>query len=267
MGINYGANKIRFTGVVPVGSKIRGRYKLLDVKDVDDKTILLTWGVTGELEGRDKPILIAESLSRRRSAVTMTMRVRALHCADAGCLLTVLAPFAQLVHAQSYPSRPVRLIVPFPPGGGNDILARTVGNRLTEVFGQQVVVDNRAGAGGVIGATLAAQAVPDGYTLFLGSVGNLAQNPALKENLAYDPVQGFRGGQPAGDLGLHPARSIRPCRRSRCRSSSRWRKPRRASSTTPRPARARPCTWRWSSSGTRPARTCCTCLTRAPRRS
>jgi len=65
MGINYGVNKIRFTGVVPVGSRIRGRYKLLDLKDVDDKTILLTWGVTGELEGRDKPILIAESLSRR----------------------------------------------------------------------------------------------------------------------------------------------------------------------------------------------------------
>jgi acyl dehydratase len=65
MGINYGANKIRFTGVVPVGSKIRGRYKLLNVKDVDAKTILLTWGVTGEIEGGEKPILIAETLSRR----------------------------------------------------------------------------------------------------------------------------------------------------------------------------------------------------------
>lgn len=65
MGINYGANKIRFTGVVPAGSKIRGRYKLLDVKDVDGNNILITWGVTGELEGREKPILIAESLSRR----------------------------------------------------------------------------------------------------------------------------------------------------------------------------------------------------------
>ncbi len=65
MGVNYGSNKIRFTGVVPVGSKIRGRYKLLDVKDVDAKTILLTWGVTGEIEGGEKPILIAESLSRR----------------------------------------------------------------------------------------------------------------------------------------------------------------------------------------------------------
>ena len=65
--VEYGSNKIRFTGVVPVGSRIRGRYKLLDVKDVDAKTQLLTWGVTGEIEGGTKPILIAESLSRRSS--------------------------------------------------------------------------------------------------------------------------------------------------------------------------------------------------------
>ena len=65
MGVNYGSNKIRFTGVVPVGSRIRGRYKLLDMKDIDPKTTLLTWGVTGEIEGGEKPILIAESLSRR----------------------------------------------------------------------------------------------------------------------------------------------------------------------------------------------------------
>jgi acyl dehydratase len=65
MGVNYGSNKIRFTGVVPVGSRIRGRYKLLELKDIDPKTALLTWGVTGEIEGGEKPILIAESLSRR----------------------------------------------------------------------------------------------------------------------------------------------------------------------------------------------------------
>ena len=65
MGINYGTNKVRFTGVVPVGSRIRGRYKLLDVKDIDAKTILVNWGVTGEIEGSEKPILIAETLSRR----------------------------------------------------------------------------------------------------------------------------------------------------------------------------------------------------------
>ena len=68
MGINYGVNKIRYTGVVPVGSKIRGRYKLVDVKDIDEKTILLTWGVTGEIEGGEKPILIAETLSRQTLA-------------------------------------------------------------------------------------------------------------------------------------------------------------------------------------------------------
>jgi acyl dehydratase len=68
LGINYGVNKIRYTGVVPVDSKIRGRYKLLDVKDVDAKTILLTWGVTGEIEGGTKPILIAETLSRQSLA-------------------------------------------------------------------------------------------------------------------------------------------------------------------------------------------------------
>ena len=67
MGINYGMNRVRFTGVVPVDSRIRGRYKLIDVKEVDAKTILLTWGVTGELEGAEKPVLIAETLSRRSS--------------------------------------------------------------------------------------------------------------------------------------------------------------------------------------------------------
>ena len=111
-------------------------------------------------------------------------------------LAMLAAPMANAAAAQgaptsSYPDKPLRLIVPFPPGGGNDILARTVGQRLVEVLGQQVVVDNRGGAGGAIGATLAANAPPDGYTLFLGSVGNLAQTPALKDNLSYNPVRDF----------------------------------------------------------------------------
>jgi len=93
--------------------------------------------------------------------------------------------------AQPYPTKPVRLIVPFPPGGGNDILARAVGQRLSERLGQQVVVDNRGGAGGLVGATLAATALPDGYTLFLASLGNLAVNPALHEKPPYDPIKDF----------------------------------------------------------------------------
>ena len=92
---------------------------------------------------------------------------------------------------QDYPNKPLRLIVPFPPGGGNDILARTVSQRLSEVIGQQIVVENRGGAGGLIGATTAASAAPDGYTLFLGSIGNLAHIPALQKKLPYDPIRDF----------------------------------------------------------------------------
>jgi tripartite-type tricarboxylate transporter receptor subunit TctC len=83
------------------------------------------------------------------------------------------------------------MIVPFPPGGGNDILARTVSQRLTEIVQHQVIVDNRGGAGGALGAQIAINAAPDGYTTFLGSVGNLAQNPVLQEKPAYDPVRDF----------------------------------------------------------------------------
>ncbi|MBM3341888.1 MAG: tripartite tricarboxylate transporter substrate binding protein [Betaproteobacteria bacterium] len=93
--------------------------------------------------------------------------------------------------AQSYPNRPLRLIVPFPPGGGNDILARAVGQRLAESINQQVIVDNRGGAGGMVGGQIAATAAPDGYTLFLGSLGSLAHNPALRTNNPYDPPRDF----------------------------------------------------------------------------
>ena len=93
--------------------------------------------------------------------------------------------------AQGYPVRPLRFIVPFPPGGGNDIMARVVGQKLTESFGVQVVIDNRAGAGGNIGAETAAHAVPDGYTLFLGGVGSHGINPAIQAKLPYDPVRDF----------------------------------------------------------------------------
>ncbi len=93
--------------------------------------------------------------------------------------------------AQNYPAKPIRLIVPFPPGGGNDIMARTIGQKLTEATGQQVVIDNRGGAGGNIGAETAARAVADGYTLFLGGVGSHGTNPGLQAKLPYDPVRDF----------------------------------------------------------------------------
>ena len=95
------------------------------------------------------------------------------------------------VAGEAFPVKPLRLVVPFPPGGGNDIVGRTIAQRLVEVIGQQVVVDNRPGAGGTVGVSIAAQAAPDGYTLLLGSVGMLAHNPALKPDLPYSPLRDF----------------------------------------------------------------------------
>src|SRR5262245_8081160 len=93
--------------------------------------------------------------------------------------------------AQNYPSRPVRLIVPYPPGGSTDFIARPVSERLTERLGQPFVMDNRGGAATVIGAEIAARAPADGYTLLVGTVTTLAVNPALKSKLPYDPVRDF----------------------------------------------------------------------------
>ena len=93
--------------------------------------------------------------------------------------------------AQDYPRKPVRLIVPFAPGGGNDTVARAIGAQLGTQLGQQFLIDNRAGAGGIVGAELAARAAPDGYTLFLGGVGSLAVNPNLHAHLPYDPLKDF----------------------------------------------------------------------------
>ena len=93
--------------------------------------------------------------------------------------------------ADEYPTRPIRMIVPFPPGGGNDLLARSISQPLAQAIGQSVVVDNRGGAGGQIGATLAAAAAPDGYTIFLGSIGNLTFLPVLQSKLQYEPIRDF----------------------------------------------------------------------------
>ncbi len=106
-------------------------------------------------------------------------------------LSAVLLAGTTWVAAQEYPSKPVRLIVPFAPGGGNDIVARAIAQQLSASLGRQFVVDNRAGAGGVVGAELAAKSPPDGYTLFLGGVGSHAVNPNLHARLPYDPVKDF----------------------------------------------------------------------------
>ena len=94
--------------------------------------------------------------------------------------------------AQEYPVKSVRLVIPFAPGGSNDILGRLIAARLGETLGQQVVPDNRPGAGGSIGAGLAAKAAPDGYTLVIGHIGTLAVNPTLYRKLGYNPVTDFQ---------------------------------------------------------------------------
>ena len=105
----------------------------------------------------------------------------------ASSALAASAPPAQ----NGYPTKPVRLIVAFPPGGSTDIIARLVGQRLSERLGQQVIIDNRGGAGGTIGTELAARATPDGYTLTMGTTSTHVIAPAAYSNLKYDPIKDF----------------------------------------------------------------------------
>ncbi|HEX2825118.1 MAG TPA: tripartite tricarboxylate transporter substrate binding protein [Burkholderiales bacterium] len=108
-------------------------------------------------------------------------------------VLTIFLAVAAAAPAasQQYPAKPIRFIVPFAPGGSSDIQARVIGQKLTEAWGQPVIVENRASGGGIVGAEIAAHAVPDGHTLFLGHVGTQAANPSLYARLPYDPARDF----------------------------------------------------------------------------
>ena len=107
-------------------------------------------------------------------------------------LAALVAAFASSAAlAQTYPVKPVRLIVPFPPGGNTDVLGRLMAQKLTDAFGQQFFVENRAGGGGVVGADAAAKSPYDGYTIFFGTTGALSSAPALQPTLPYDPVKSF----------------------------------------------------------------------------
>jgi tripartite-type tricarboxylate transporter receptor subunit TctC len=117
-----------------------------------------------------------------------------MRCSAIAGLLTAGAFLPMLVNAadaQSYPSRSIRFVVTFPPGGTTDILAREIGARLQEAWKQSVVIDNRPGGGGNIGADIVAKAPPDGYTLLLGTNGTHAINPSLYSKMPYDAIQDF----------------------------------------------------------------------------
>ncbi len=106
-------------------------------------------------------------------------------------VFALLLPLVSSAAFAAYPDRPIRLIAPFAPGGNIDITARTIAPGLTEQLGQSVIVENRGGAGGRIGTEVVARALPDGYTLLLGSSGSLAVNPAFAAVPSYDPIKDF----------------------------------------------------------------------------
>ncbi len=106
-----------------------------------------------------------------------------------GLVALLLVFAAALAYAQTYPAKPVRLIVPFPAGGGSDVVGRIVAQKLGERIGQQVIVDNRAGAGGSIGTEAVVKAPPDGYTVVLASTSEIAINPGIYSKLNYDTVK------------------------------------------------------------------------------
>ena len=107
-------------------------------------------------------------------------------------LAASIPPALAAESADKYPSKPIRLVVPFTPGGSTAILARVIGQKLTEAWGKQVVIDNRPGAGGNIGVDLVAKSPADGYTLVMGHIGTFGVNPTLYPKLPYDPIKDFQ---------------------------------------------------------------------------
>jgi tripartite-type tricarboxylate transporter receptor subunit TctC len=126
---------------------------------------------------------------------------RRLHAVAVVFGLLVAGFFSSPLFAQDYPTRPVTIVVAQPPGGGTDIIARIIANQLSIQMGQPFVVENRAGAGTVVGTAFAAGATPDGYMLLTGLTANMAVNPSLFTKLAYDPIRDFT---PVGMLATFP---------------------------------------------------------------
>src|SRR5262245_12578257 len=108
------------------------------------------------------------------------------------CAIVAVACAASgIASAQTFPNRPIKIVVGFAPAGPADVMARLIGQRLTSILGQSIVIDNRPGAGGTIGARAVAESDPDGYTLLLGNTSTLVISPLIYKNVNYDPVKGF----------------------------------------------------------------------------
>ncbi len=128
----------------------------------------------------------------------------------AACVLGLATLVFPAMAQDKYPSKPIRLIVPFAVGGGTDIPARLLSARMAEFLGQQIIVDNRPGAGGNLGTDLAAKAPPDGYTILLGSISSFAINPGLYKKMPYDPIKDFEpiGLAAIGPISLNVHKSV-----------------------------------------------------------
>lgn len=130
-----------------------------------------------------------------------------------GGALAALAIVSASAAAQDYPNRPITLIVSFPPGGSTSIVARIIGDKMGEVLGQQIIIDNRGGAGGTVAMRAFAKAAPDGYTIALGYTGTLAIGPNLYPNAGYDPRKDFapvgRIGSAPNTLVVHPSFNVK----------------------------------------------------------
>ena len=118
--------------------------------------------------------------------------------------LVALTVTAVTEAADSYPSKPLRMVITFPAGGPSDVVVRLVTQRMTEEWGHPLIIDNRGGAGGIVGTEVVAHAPPDGYTFLVGTAGGMTINPALHAKLSYDP---FRDFAPVGMLVMNPQAS------------------------------------------------------------
>jgi tripartite-type tricarboxylate transporter receptor subunit TctC len=143
---------------------------------------------SGASNVRDGAAEVLKTLARRAALALLAI------------VATALAANAQ--GADAFPARPITLVVPFAPSGGNDIMARLVGERMGKALGQQIVVENRPGAGGNIGSRQAARSAPDGYTMLLAFTGTIGINPSLYANLGYDPAKDLT---PIGSIATSPA--------------------------------------------------------------
>ena len=150
-------------------------------------------------------------------------------CAWDNCLLAAGAALCGAAHAQTYPAKPVRVIVPFAPGGATDIVTRVVAQKLNEAWGQTVVVDNRAGAGGNIGADIAAKAPPDGYTLLMTSGSIVTANQHIFRKMPFNPEKDLVADHQRRERAADRRRASELSRRRRSRNSSR--SPRRSRGT------------------------------------